>query len=90
VIREAVVQQERWRCGKRGSDSTTSRRERDVGATRDEAMQQPASTREAQCNMRDSVVTREGRVVRQGVAWQGGLLDKPVSQKLPVVKDYGT
>jgi hypothetical protein len=69
---EAAVQWERWQCGKRGGNSTTSRRKRDVGATRDEAMQQPASTREAQCDMRDSGMTREGRVVRQGVAWQGG------------------
>ncbi len=69
---EAAVQQERWRCGKRGGNSTTSRCKRDVGATRDEAMQQPASIREVQCNIRDGGVTREGRVVRQGVAWQGG------------------
>jgi hypothetical protein len=71
-MREAAVQQERWQCSKRGGDSTTSRRKRDVGVTRDEAMQQPTITREAQCNMRDGGVTREGRVVRQGVAWQGG------------------
>jgi hypothetical protein len=71
-MREAAVQQERWQCGKRGGNSTTSQRERDVGATRDKAMQQLASTRELQCNMRDSGMTREGRVVRQGVAWQGG------------------
>jgi hypothetical protein len=71
-MREAVVQQERWQCGKRGGDSTTSWHERDVGAIRDEAMQQPASTREAQCNMSDGGVTSEGQVVRQGVVWQGG------------------
>ncbi len=72
MMREAAVQQERWQCGKRGGNSTTSRHERDVGETRDEAMQQPASTREAQCNMRDGGVTKEMRVVRQGVARQGG------------------
>jgi hypothetical protein len=71
-MREAAVQRERWQCSKRGGDSTTSRRKRDIGATRDKAMQQPASTREAQCNMRDGGVTREGRVVWQGVARQGG------------------
>ena len=68
-MREAAVQLERLQCGKRGGNSTTSRRERDAGATRDEAMQQPASKREAQCDMRDGGVTREGRVVWQGVAW---------------------
>jgi len=31
------------------------------GATREEAMQQPTSTREVQCKERDSGVTREGR-----------------------------
>jgi len=31
------------------------------GAMREEAMQQPTSTREAQCKERDSGVTREGR-----------------------------
>jgi hypothetical protein len=65
-MREATVQQERWQCGKRGGNSTTSWRERDVGATRDKAMQQLASTREAQCDMRDGVMTREGWVVPQG------------------------
>jgi hypothetical protein len=45
-MKEAGVQRERRRCGERGGDSTTSRHERDVGAT-NEAMQQPASTREA-------------------------------------------
>jgi len=52
---------ERRRCGERGGNSTNSRCKRDGGATRKEVMQQPTSTREAQCKERDGGVTREGR-----------------------------
>ena len=52
---------ERRRCGERGGNSTNSRCKRDGGATREEAMQQPTSTREAQRKERDGGVTREGR-----------------------------
>jgi len=52
---------ERRRCGERGGNSTNSRCKRDGGATREEAMQQPTRTREAQREERDGGVTREGR-----------------------------
>jgi len=52
---------ERWRCGERGGNSTNSRCKSDGGATREEAMQQPTSTREVQRKERDGGVTREGR-----------------------------
>jgi hypothetical protein len=58
---DAKRDKERWRCGERGGNLTTSRRKRDGGATREEAMQQPTSTREAQREERDDGVTREGR-----------------------------
>jgi len=52
---------ERRRCGERGGNSTDSRCKRDGGTMREEAMQQPTSTREAQRKERDGGVTREGR-----------------------------
>ena len=45
----------------RGGISTNSRCKRDGGTTREEAMQQPTSTREAQPKERDGGVTREVR-----------------------------
>jgi len=52
---------ERRQCGERGGNSANSRCKRDGDATREEAMQQPTSTREAQCKERDGGVTREGK-----------------------------
>jgi len=52
---------ERRRCGERGGNSTNSRCKRDGGATRNKALQQPTSTREAQRKERDGGMTREGR-----------------------------
>jgi len=43
-----------------------SRCKKDGGATREEAMQQPTSTREAQRKERDGGMTR-----KEGVVWQG-------------------
>jgi len=52
---------ERRRCEERGGNSTNSWCKRDGGATREEAMQQPTSTRKAQLKEIDGGVTREGR-----------------------------
>jgi len=52
---------ERWQCGERGGNSTNSRCKRDGGASREEAMQQPTSTREVQRKEIDGGMTREGR-----------------------------
>ncbi len=51
----------RRQCGERGGNSTNSRCKRDGGTTREEAIQQPTSTREAQRKERDGGMTREGR-----------------------------
>jgi len=59
---------ERWICGERCGNSTNSWRKRDGGETREEAMQQPTSTREAQREERDGGVTREERGGMEGVA----------------------
>ncbi len=71
MMREAAVQQERWRWSKRGSNSTTSRHEKDVGATRDKVVQQPASTREVQWVIREGGVTMINALVRAdwGLVW---------------------
>ena len=68
---EAAVQQERWWCSKRGGNSTTSQCKRDVGARIDKVMQQPASTREVQWDMRDGGVTMIYALVRAdwGLVW---------------------
>jgi len=63
-----IHDKETRQCGERGSNSTNSRCKRDGGATREEAMQQPTSTREAQHKERDGGMTREGGVVWQGFA----------------------
>jgi len=52
---------ERRQCRERGGTSTNSRCKRDGGATREEAIQQPTSTREAHRKERDGGMTREGR-----------------------------
>jgi len=58
---DAKRDKERRRCGERGGNSTNSWHKRDGGATGEEAMQQPTSTREAQREEREGGVTREGR-----------------------------
>jgi len=58
---DAKRNKEMRRCRERGGNSTTSRCKRDGGATREEAMQQPTSTREAQRKERHGGATREGR-----------------------------
>jgi len=60
---------ERRRWGERGGNSTNSRCKGDGGATREEAMQQPTSTREVQCKERD----RRWRDKR-GEGWYGKVL----------------
>ena len=54
---DAKSDKERWQFGEKGGNSTTTQCKRDGGATGEEAMQQPTSTREAQHEERDGGVT---------------------------------
>ena len=61
-----VLHQARQQCGKRGGNSTTSWRKRDGGAMREEAMQQPTSTREE--NVAREVAIQQPASARETVA----------------------